>query len=206
MKPEAVAIAESRLRSASRAYADLVEAQQDDEAFADIWFQFLSAWKSIWTTLEQGAKRADESAAWFEDKKNERATDMALSYMYTARNDEEHGLTSTVKASPSLGHKFRLNREATSMRFHYAQDGTCSLVDQDGNVCADLLAVQQPGLQLQAARVRIRGRWIIVEPPHEHRGRLIDIAPLSVAFAVLTYADEMVNEARHLITGTESQG
>ncbi|MBD8549503.1 hypothetical protein [Sphingomonas sp. CFBP 8764] len=206
MKPEAVAIAESRLRSASRAYADLVEAQQDDEAFADIWFQFLSAWKSIWTTLEQGAKKADVSASWFEDKKSERATDMALSYMYTARNDEEHGLASTVRASNSLGHKFKLNRDATSMQVRYGQDGTCSLVDQDGNVCADLLAVRQPGLQLQAARVRIRGRWIIVEPPHEHRGQLIDIAPLSVALAVLTYADEMVNEARRLIAGTGSQG
>lgn len=55
MKPSALERADSPLRVAKRALAELGMAYGNDE-IADHWFVFLTAWKGIYRVLEQGAK------------------------------------------------------------------------------------------------------------------------------------------------------
>ncbi|MEL7687903.1 hypothetical protein AAG596_08325, partial [Citromicrobium bathyomarinum] len=71
MKPQGLEKARRRLRVASNAL-DQLKAAASDAEFEDAWFIFLTSWKGIYTTLEQGAKSSAQSRQWFGGKKAER--------------------------------------------------------------------------------------------------------------------------------------
>ena len=191
MNPKAITIAESRLRSASRAYAELCAAE-DFETFADHWTSFLVAWKGVYTVIEQGAKVSPQSRQWFAVKKAERIADPLLQYLFEARNDEEHGLAQTVKESGSADRTHEMLRDVPELHVRIGlPSGRIQLFGPDRNP-AGYLQHLPPGPRLQTVNAR-GGR--VYRPPMSHLGRQVDASPLGVAAAGLAYVDALVSEA-----------
>lgn len=94
MDPQAIYVAVSRIRVAERAVASLADSDGDD--FRDHWFVFLTAFKSVYTALQEGAKGQPKSLQWMGARNRERRNNPLLQYLYIARNDEEHGLNLSV--------------------------------------------------------------------------------------------------------------
>lgn len=99
MDSRAVEKAKSRLRIAKHALGDLKTSKTFGE-FSDHWYVFLTSTKNICTVLEQGSKTSPQSKQWFGSKKQIRKADSLLQYLYEARNDDEHGLGSSVDLLP----------------------------------------------------------------------------------------------------------
>jgi hypothetical protein len=197
MEPTAIVVAKSRLRIATRALDELHSCTNYDEFF-DQWFVFLTAWKGIYTSLEQGAKTSAQGRQWFGAKKAERKTDHLLQYLFQARNDEEHGLGRSVAHAervqlydiPDPGSEKRINVSFSpitgAMQVTREDKGPLSLVQDFG-----------PGPSLQV----VTGRGgIQFAPPIDHLGERIDITPLSVAAIGLAYITALVAEAEKVLT------
>jgi hypothetical protein len=193
MNPNAIDKAQSRLRTAARALADLEQAT-DYRTFFDHWYVFLTGWKGVYTVLEQGAKQSAQSRQWFGAKKAERRADPLLQYLFEARNDEEHGLEPSIVPAlgrmrvelPDVGVEGRqISVEANpltgEMRAFRPDGGPLSISQSHG-----------PGPALRPVKGR-GGR--MYGPPIVHLGQRIDLAPLEVARAGLRYVEALVNDA-----------
>lgn len=193
MDQKALEIAKSRLRVAQRALADAKSAIDNPTLFAEHWFVFLTAWKSIYTVLEQGSKASPQSRQWYGGKKAERRDDPLLQYLFEARNDEAHGLAITVRHTDG-GYLFKATTDIESMRIRMV-DGHPVPVDDEGNVVGELIQQTPPGPELQ--HVNARGNRIL-NPPSEHLGRKVDVRPVPVAELAIEYADQLIKEAETL--------
>lgn len=194
MDSKAIIIAESRLRTASNALNRLQTAS-DTEKFCDDWFVFLTAWKGIYTVLEQGSKVTPQSRQWFGAKKKQRRHDPLLYYLFEARNDEEHGLAQSVIHGEG-GHAMRAIKDVAveSMRLKIdTSTGAIEAIGSDGEPVAEFLQYTLPGPRL--CPVHPRGRPAI-HPPCEHLGNRIDITPKCVAEVALKFAELLVAEAK----------
>ncbi len=125
MDARALAKAQSRLRVAQRAVADL-RSSNDYHDFSDHWYVFLHAAKAIYTTLEQGAKATAQARQWFGAKNQDRKNDGLLRYITEARNDDEHGIEAVTEYVPGSA-KLGVNRPGSSR----------AMVDQFGNRFSD---------------------------------------------------------------------
>lgn len=112
MDRKALQKAESRLRIAKKAVADL-ESSKTFNDFSDNWYVFLTSAKNVYTVLEQGSKTSPQSRQWFGTKNKARKSDPLLQYLYEARNDDEHGLGSSVHLQPEK-HEFGVSRPGYS--------------------------------------------------------------------------------------------
>lgn len=201
MKPEAIKIARSRLRNASRALKDLENAT-DPEEFADYWTVFLTSWKAVYTILEQGSKVSPQSRQWFGSKKAERKADPLLQYLFEARNDEEHGLVQSVTHTDAHRHLMRATKEITSIRLVMAPDGrVVGAIGPDGEPCAEIVQYVPPGPELRS--VSARG-GIVYHPPTKHLGADVDVSVIGTATAALKYAHELVDEAETKAAAVET--
>jgi hypothetical protein len=197
MKPEAIGIARSRLRTASRALDALRAAEHKPEEFADHWFVFLTSWKNIYTVLEQGSKSSAQSRQWFGGKKADRKADPLLQYLFEARNDDSYGLTNSVHHTGG-GYLMRATKDITQMQVRLnTATGEMEAVGPDGEPVAAL--IQHTGRGPELRTVDARGDRKI-EPPIEHLGQRIDIRPIPVAELALTYAESLVAEAEATCT------
>lgn len=197
MDPRALEKARSRLRNIDKAIREL-DAGGTFEAFTDAWFSFLTAYKSIYTALEQGAKVSPQSRQWFGSKSSERRADELLQYLYQARNDEEHGLENATKAVPG--------RATLEIVVPDSLQIDLSNVVFDGNTArlpnGDMAKVIEnipPHVILIPVQDRGRNEY---RPPTAHLGKSIqDASPLGVARLAQSYMVRMAYEAEQLIAG-----
>jgi hypothetical protein len=191
MKPNAIVIAKGRLRVADGALSDLKNANSYDQFF-DAWFIFLTAWKGIYTVLEQGAKPLPQSMQWFGEKAKERRSDPLLQYLFQARNVEEHGLKRSIEHGGGA-HLYAVTPgQNITMQINPAT-GRGRGIDFDTGLPLELLNEQPPGPTLAFIKDR-NGK--VCAPPIIHLGnQLKDMSPIGVAEIALSYITELVGEA-----------
>jgi hypothetical protein len=191
MKKAAVEKARSRLRIAEKATENIQECVSYQE-FTDVWYTFLTASKSIWTVLEVGAKDDPESRQWFALKSKQRRADELLTYLFEARNDDEHGIApvtalkpgylSIGKVEPGFSNSVFISGSFETELIVRSLDGKPVLIEEQPNTAK--LAVINP-----------RGRPPM-DPPTTHLGEpLPDDSPLTVATLALNYLTKLIEEA-----------
>jgi hypothetical protein len=194
LDPRALEKARSRLRNIEKAIRELEEGVSF-EGFTDIWFTFLTAYKSIYTTLEQGAKSSPQSQQWFDAKASERRGDELLLYLYQARNDEEHGLEDVTKPVPgkvALEIKVPDSLQIDLSNVQFAGDRARLPNGDTAKVIENIL----PHIILVPVRDRKRKEY---HPPAVHlNAELQDASLLGVARLAYAYMERMVKEAEGL--------
>ena len=198
MDRKAIEKAESRLRVAKKAAADLRECK-DYHAFVDTWYTFITAAKNIWTVLEQGAKDTPRCRQWFGAKAKDRRSDDLLQYLFEARNDDEHGLeaiTEHVPGSLAIGvAKPGYSNNMLIKELVIGDGGQITRFDAEPLDGKPIL-IEQTLPHARLAKIRPRGRPPM-DPPTAHRGSpLPDNSPVTVADTALSYLEELVAEAR----------
>jgi hypothetical protein len=180
---------------------------EDFERFSDEWFIFLTAWKSVYTTLEQGAKVSPQSRQWFGGKKTERRDDPLLNYLFQARNDEEHGLSPGLRAGaidvmfglPDGGLPVPEGTPDAEITVTAQQVGGMMVVRatrSDGGPI-EVRNSRGPHIRLEDATTRDGKK---AYAPIGHKGkRLDDYTPRGVARVGLDYLTALVREAEALV-------
>lgn len=214
MDPRAIEKAKSRLRVAKKALSDLRTSETFGD-FSDNWYVFLTSAKNIYTVLEQGSKTTPQSRQWFGAKKQIRKDDPLLQYLYEARNDDEHGLSSSVSLKPER-HEIGVAQEgySNSMTLNGGpfQDVT---VTGCGTAVVFEGGPPPPGLRVSAldgkpvltrrtpattvlAEITARGNRIY-SPPKNHFGQDISSdSPMQVASIAIAYLSDLLEEAERL--------
>lgn len=191
MHEQHVKKAELRLLGAKIALEELA-AEQPYGVFQSRWFNFLMAWKGIYTQLEQASKANQASLDWFVQKKDERLADPLLRYLYEARNDDEHGLeepTKLVPGSVSIG----VSREGYSNRMVFNTNAYGQLVAESLDGLPLLTEIVSPHVTLSPVTAR-SGKTL--DPPAFHLGLPVsDQSPLNVATLGFAYVARVVAEA-----------
>jgi hypothetical protein len=214
MKHIAIEKANSRLRVAQKALTDLKSCRTFEE-FSDAWYVVLTSSKNIYTVLEQGAKGAAQSMQWLGAKKQIRKNDTLLQYMFEARNDDEHGLGSSVALKPEL-HEIGVAGPGFSSTIRL-DGGPFSNVVISGCQTAVAFSGGPPPLGLRVTPldgkpVQVRrspATTILVpviargdrkyDPPTHHLGhKLNDTSPIAVAELNVAYLAGLLNEASGL--------
>jgi hypothetical protein len=185
MHPDAVDQALEKLERARAAVERIVAPSDAPGVVEGAWVDFLLAAHSIYSKLEQGAKRGSgESAAWFARKKSQRKTDPLLRYIHQARNVEEHGIERVTRRASS-----RVTVEA----------GTYIQLRSDGeNWNIEHMIGSAQHAYDQVALVPVRGARFgdIFQPPWQHLGQTLpDRMPKTIATLGLSYLEGMVKEA-----------
>lgn len=199
MDPRAISKAKSRLRNVEGQLTELQNATSYIE-FCDHWYLFLTAWKGIYTILEQGAKASPQARQWFGAKQSERRTDDLLQYVYQARNDDEHGLDTATNLDPgyvAIGIKTnpaeKMSMSIDEIRFDANGFKVSGVKDSNGNPIPVVTEVRGPHPVLIPVR-DIGGK--IYPPPIMHLGnKLPDKEPLTIAKAAYAYACDFLSEA-----------
>jgi hypothetical protein len=187
-----------RLNKSKEAFGICRNAMRFGE-FASGWAAFLIHTGSVINALEAGAQHTPQGRQWYGRIKREGRKDPLVSYMYQARNSEEHSTDNTTHPEPG---RFVISGDFTIER----------LVMQIGGVGT-------PGV---SGRIRARpgGRPIAIEHtpsgprlipvvdsrfgttfdvPKEHLGKpLQDDSPLAVAELYLEYLEDIVRKAEML--------
>lgn len=191
MNPLAVTKARSRVRVAKGA-VDSLATCKDYDTFTDLWFTFLTAAKSVYTSLEQGAKTSAQSRQWFGAKSTERRNDPLIQYIYQARNDDEHGLLAGAeRVDGRLAIGVAKPGFSNSMVFNSTSDGAINVASLDGKPV--LIEHTLPHIRL--IRVHDRG-GNPYDPPENHKGSILtDKSPLAIAGLMVAYLESLVSEA-----------
>lgn len=201
MDQKAISKARARLETASQ-QLDQARHAQNYEAFEGAWYLFLSAYKTVYNVLEQGAKSSAESRQWFGGKKKERRNDDLLQYLFQARNDGEHGLGDVTELSP--GHL-----RVGTLKPGYSQAIQLSLrVDASGHISH----LDTQSLDGKPVRVEQRGPHAILTPvtgrggekydlPKKHLGEELESQdPADVGALGLRYLISLVEEAQRMVS------
>lgn len=202
MDTKALAKCNIRLAVAEKAVADLRQWKSFAE-FDVAWFTFLSAWKAIYTSLEQGAKGHQKSTQWFGLRNKARREDELLQYLYQARNDDTHGLEELAQKVPG-GFAFGKAIDPTkpvyihNMIINSVGDVTKITVDGATNFDPSVEVIPPKAILLPVRdRDKISGKTYL--PPSSHLGKpLTDNSPLSVAELGLSYVKALIEDARSL--------
>lgn len=214
MDRRALGKAESRLRIAKKAVADL-QASQTYGDFSDHWYVFLTSAKNVYTVLEQGSKTSPQSRQWFGAKKQVRKNDPLLQYLYEARNDDEHGLGSSVELAPERheigvarsGHSNAVRLEGETFQNVVVSGCATAVVFEGAPPAPDLSVTSLDDKPILIKRTPATA--VLVEitargnrkypPPKSHLGNtLTEPSPLSIAQLAVSYLEVLVREASHL--------
>lgn len=214
MDHRAIEKAKSRLRVAKKALSDLRKVETFSD-FADSWYIFLTSAKNIYTVLEQGSKATAQSRQWFGAKKQIRKDDPLLQYLYEARNDDEHGLGSSISPQPER-HEIGVAKEGYSNSmvlnggpFQNVTVSGCgtAVVFEGGPPPVGLLVTALDGKPVLArrtpattvlAQITARGNRIY-SPPEKHLGKEItNNSPIVVADLAIFYLSGLLEEAERL--------
>jgi hypothetical protein len=143
------------------------------------WANFLVTFERIFTRLEAAA--GGKGNAWFGKVEQYRRTDPLLSYLRHARNVDEHGIKAV--AEPMPGRIGEVSAEPMDMERPEAGMRV-------------FLEVRDPHLAL----VDVKDRGVIYPVPTSFRGDPISAAhPMNVGLLGLSYADEVLTEARRQV-------
>lgn len=197
--PRALHLAQSRLRIAQKAVADIAASGTFEEV-ADHWLVFLTAWKGVYTVLEQGSKVTPQARQWFGMKKAERRSTPLLQFLFHARNAAEHGLGETV-LHHNFSQMFAVPEELQGKKIRMVTDpvsGRFTPEDLNGNRLS--LVSEEMIFGSLAPVYDDRGKkWY--GAPSQHRGTPINGAsPIAVATAGLYEIRLIVDEAAALQT------
>lgn len=214
MDPRAVEKAKSRLRVANKALADMRRSETFRD-FADNWYVFLTSAKNVYTVLEQGAKTTPQSRQWFGAKATIRRNDPLLQYVFEARNDDEHGLGSSIDITPEM-HEIGIADEGFSKLvrldggpFHnvVVSGGRAGIVFKGGPPPPGLRATSLDGKPIKSKRtpattglVEVTARGGRKHPPPESHldVPLEDKSPIAVASVMVGYLASLLEEASAL--------
>ncbi len=213
MDPRAIEKSKSRLRAAKKAIHDLEESKTFTE-FNDVWYNFLCAFKNVYTVLEQGAKASPQSRQWFGEKQKERRADDLLQYVYEARNDDEHGLGASLEFKPEM-HEIGIAAPGYSKSIVLNGGPFKNVVLSGGVAAASFEGMPPPkGIQITSldgkpvlnrytpatvilVNVNARGNRVL-SPPNSHLGnQLADTSPLGVARQAIIYLESLVADAEN---------
>lgn len=193
MDQKAVTKAQSRLRVATKAAGELEGCETFDD-FCDTWYTFLVAAKNIYTVLEQGAKVSAQSRQWYGGVKDFRRNDELLTYIFEARNDDEHGLENSAELAPGhliIGKSIPGTSQSVRIDGMIGPGGTLRVTSLDGKP----VAIEAKGPHARLVSVTARGDRTIF-PPTRHLGDAIgDASPLNVARLGLIYLEKLIEEA-----------
>lgn len=198
MDPLAVGLARNKLIAASAACEQLQLATNYEETeFA--WSAFLTASSTIYSKLEQGAKKSGKSLGWFGRKKKERKDDPLLRYLHFARNSDEHGIEHiTHRDVPTI--------DGAAIGFTAEQFGkevplAIMRVDPKTNEPYGPeipVTLRGPNIVLRAVSDTRFGDTC--QPPDMHLGNRIALpTPQLIATLGLAYLTQMVNDAAELV-------
>jgi hypothetical protein len=187
MHPDAIIQAENRVGRAARALEGMKAAQSPDD-LENYWGEFLMAAGSFYSKLENGAKAAPKSGAWFGRKKHERKIDEVLRYVHHARNSDEHGIKRiTVRQSS----KVELPPGA-EVKLKCLKDGVWTVIESNMP-----LEFADDIVSLERVHDEKHDDWY--EVPTQHLGQpLKGPTPISLAELTLAYLSAMLGEAKGL--------
>jgi hypothetical protein len=183
-----------RLKTATKSVENMSSCI-DQDAFVEIWYVFIMAYKNIWSTLERGAKISIKSKNWFENKRRVRQNDELLEYIYQSRNQEEHGLEPVSELVP--GEITLLMQVPEDLKIDVSSfkivNGLAYL--RNGQK-AHILEYQPPTIALISLKMKRNKSYPV---PTQHLGNeLQDSSPYNIAKLALIYMNSMVNEAKNL--------
>ena len=184
-----------------KAFTRLIKARKELEAcertiyawdFEEEWSNFLLAYHSIFSSLEQAVKGCSKSEPWFGRVKHQRRKDPLLAYLHQARNSDEHGIDKVLHLKKET--KFR------------SPSGDPVMVDISGGKVARvwsptgaLIVATEGAPSVALSTVTDSKHGDIFTAPREHLGRpLTDASPLYVAKLALDYAEKILIEASEL--------
>lgn len=194
MDPQAIYVALSRIRVAERAIESLRTSTGQD--FQDHWFVFLTAFKSVYTALQEGAKGRPKSLQWMGGRNRERRNNRLLQYLYVARNDEEHGLNLSVMEA--LGGIIVETDGTTAddpvVVWLNPETGRVEAYRESGQPVTVLLQ-HGPGPLLRA--VKDRDGTVVQPPPDPKSGEALCL-PVTAAEVGLSHIRSLVEEAERI--------
>jgi hypothetical protein len=147
------------------------------------WARFLTAASRVYTKLEQGAKGHPHSAGWYSTKVHQRRTQPLLSYIWHARNADEHTLQDVTQQVPAtVKHVAPTIADLEVLARAKAQ----SKLPMVG-----LALIEVTPTQVRLLPVKDRGR--LYSPPHEYP------TPLQAGINALAALEAMLFEADGLV-------
>jgi hypothetical protein len=162
----------------NRAHQSLDElgAKRHPEEIAYHWASFLVSFERIFTRLQAAA--GGRGDAWFGKVEQYRKADPLLSYLLHARNADEHGLKAVVERRPG-----------------FIREVAAELVNPNDPRAGVRVTLERQDPHV--ALIDVTDRGIVYPVPTSFRGQTISAAhPLNVGLLGLSYADEMLAEAR----------
>lgn len=193
MDPTAIRHAKARLIQAEAAAAGLMAAASFD-GLESKWTDFLVAAASIFTKLEQGAKRFAPSELWFRQIRTLRRNDPLLRYLHHARNANEHGIQDTAhRKAVGAVIEFPNGKEAV-----LRVDSPDVIFEQQETGGAPIKRIIR-----YTDLVPIFDRGVKYDPPTEHLGEAIDTRdPAKISAMALEYLRRIVAEGEKLAAST----
>jgi hypothetical protein len=169
----------------------------------------LVASKNVWTLLEQGSKISSESRQWLGGKKRERRSDPLLRYMFEARNDDEHGLETSlveVPGSTRVWSEFQVLPEGAiiegteiNLATREAAFVGKSPSGEPARYAAHIAGVERKAPETRLTTVRDRGGNEL-NPPTAHLGADLSVnSPSLVATLNYGYLERLVDEAEQFV-------
>ncbi|MGB9366481.1 MAG: hypothetical protein WCE79_10750 [Xanthobacteraceae bacterium] len=155
------------------------------------WSAFLVASGRVYTKLEQGAKSNPRSYGWWGQKVHERRNDPLLSYLWHARNADEHTLGAVThqdpgyarQVEPTAEERARFEKEMTNFPHPFAVFGV---------------------IEAQFAHVKlldVMDRGVTYKVPYVHKGsEVANPHPNNVGLFGLKYLEETLQEAEALMS------
>jgi hypothetical protein len=172
-----------------RAHASIDELQTSNTV-PDVqrhWAAFLVAAGRVFTKLERGSKSSRESIAWFGTIKEKRRTDPILSYIWNARNVDEHGIEEVTQfQSGSVKYVDPTPEESAAFR---------QKMQKIGKPYTALAHIEVVFPHVRLVEIVVReGRF---QPPRQSTGDLM--APAAVALLALAFIENALEDAAGLV-------
>ncbi|HVM22307.1 MAG TPA: hypothetical protein VM308_03255 [Sphingomicrobium sp.] len=199
MKRMGLEKARARLKDAFRAFEELKQAN-DWEGFESAWARLLTALNATYAILGQSSKGTAKSEGWFSRVLGQRKADELLSYLWHARNSNDHGIESVIKLEPG-GIGIGGRKKAVFIE---------KLIVGPGGNIEELRGWEGQGEPLTITRypsrvhlVPVTDRGVTYDPPKTFLGNPIkDSSPTAVAQEALEFMVILFGEAEGLVVQT----
>lgn len=203
MQRAAIEKAKDRLSSAKARLKDL-EAAKDYVSARRHWYDFLLSSNAVFSVLEQGAKSFGQSMAWFGEKKNLRRTDPLLSYLWHARNADEHGVPSVTELEQQKMVLMANGKPVAAIEAMKRAEGKGEFqgtFQPLGGSEPDLRNVNEIRVYPDRAKlIRVTDRGVGYDPPNSHlRDAIDEPGPITVATLMVAHVERLISEAEQLV-------
>jgi hypothetical protein len=189
MTAKAFTSAKDKLR-VTREKLELLKATDSLATAADAWSDFVTQAQRTFQRLQKATEKGS-SKAWSDQIKNARKTDPLLSYVWQARNAEDHGLGERITEVDAGGFGINAGPSGYIEHLRIRSDGSTTEIEYRGD---DPPTLHRIPARLKLVRVTNRGE--VYDPPTEHLGQpLRNVTPAGVADLAFTYLQKMIAEA-----------